>query len=115
MDEKERRKNPDRKKQSLLYKNNPNNKLRTKDLALKRLFGIDLKEYNEMLLKQNNSCAICQKQHADKAKRTLAVDHCHKTGEVRGLLCTNCNLALGNFKDNTELMQKAINYLKGNI
>ena len=63
-----------------------------------------------MFDKQGGVCEIC-KQMCPTGKR-LAVDHCHKTNNVRGLLCSECNTGLGKFRDNTELLLKAINYLE---
>lgn len=77
----------------------------------KNTYGISLEDYNVLLEIQNNTCAICNKPPT-KHKR-LAVDHCHKEGHVRGLLCTSCNVGLGNFKDNTGLLLKAVEYLGG--
>ena len=65
--------------------------------------------YNAMWLAQDGKCAICR-QVCIKA---LAVDHCHKTGKIRGLLCMRCNTALGMFKDDPALLLKAIEYLSG--
>lgn len=80
-----------------------------KDRALRTQYGISLEEYNSQLNIQNRLCAICNlppnKQFA------LAVDHDHQTGKIRELLCINCNMALGGFKDNIKLLQKAIQYL----
>jgi hypothetical protein len=69
-----------------------------------------------MLVNQNYVCAICGESETCKDSRinkprSLAVDHCHQSGKVRGLLCTTCNKSLGGFKDNSVLLQKAINYL----
>lgn len=64
---------------------------------------------------QNGLCAICNKPETAFMKTKtmfLAVDHDHATGEVRGLLCTNCNNGLGRFNDNIELLQKAIQYIE---
>lgn len=82
-------------------------------------FGITALEYEMMHKKQNGKCAICGKPESanDKHKtelRQLAVDHCHKKGKVRGLLCTNCNLGIGQFKDSISILKKAIKYLKLN-
>ena len=60
---------------------------------------------------QNGRCAICGK-HQNKFKKALSVDHCHKKGIIRGLLCNSCNLGLGKFYDNCELLNNAIYYLK---
>lgn len=79
---------------------------------LKRNYGITPEDYNEMFEAQEGCCAICS-THQVSMKHKLHVDHCHKTGKVRGLLCKNCNLALGNFQDSTKLLLKAIQYLEG--
>lgn len=80
---------------------------------LKHRYGITLDEYNKMFIEQKGCCKICN-IHQINITRKLAVDHCHKTQEVRGLLCNNCNTALGLFKDNITTMANAINYLKEN-
>lgn len=61
-----------------------------------------------MLEKQNGVCAICG--HKDK-KKSLAVDHDHKTGKIRGLLCGRCNPALGFIQESTELIKQLLKYL----
>ena len=66
-----------------------------------------------MYKEQDNSCKICN-THKDDTKMGLVIDHCHKTLEVRGLLCHHCNVALGHLKDDTELLDKAKQYLKTN-
>jgi hypothetical protein len=73
---------------------NNRNKSRIKGYVLKRLYGISLEDYQKMLSSQKNCCKICLKQSIIGARK-LAVDHCHKTGKIRGLLCTNCNIFLG--------------------
>lgn len=60
---------------------------------LKKKYGISLKQYNYMLKKQGYKCAICGKHQKDE-KRNFAVDHCHKTKIVRGILCNYCNSRL---------------------
>jgi hypothetical protein len=75
--------------------------------AIKRNFGITVEDYDKMFIAQSGRCAIC---HCESTK-ALAVDHCHTTGKVRGLLCTSCNTGLGLFKDNLELLEKAKLYL----
>ena len=62
---------------------------------------------DEMKIEQDNKCAICNSQF-----NILAVDHCHVTGNVRGLLCNNCNNGLGRFKDNKQFLENAIKYLE---
>ena len=76
-----------------------------------KMFDITKEQYLEMLEQQKHVCAICGGK--DKTRR-LAVDHCHTTGVIRGLLCSGCNTSLGQFKDSVELLQKAIQYLKDN-
>ena len=63
-----------------------------------------------MLGAQNGRCAICGRPETEAGG--LAVDHCHATGKVRGLLCTLCNTALGKFRDRTDILRAAIRYLE---
>lgn len=86
------------------------------DRNLKRTYGLSRKEYNEILKSQNNGCAICgEKETSIEVKtgttRSLAVDHCHNSQKIRGLLCWRCNGTLGKINDNVELLQSMINYL----
>ena len=75
---------------------------------LRRKFGITLDEYNRLLEKQGGVCAICG---ASPQNRNLSVDHDHATGKVRGLLCVNCNSAMGQAGDDPARLQKMIEYL----
>lgn len=74
-------------------------------------YGITEAVYNDMFKKQKGCCAICEKHQTEFNKR-FAVDHCHKTGEVRALLCMNCNTGIGSLQDNSEVVFKAYKYLK---
>jgi hypothetical protein len=85
-------------------------KLENKNNYLKNTYNIDLIVYNKMLAEQNYKCAICKK-HEDELKSCLCVDHCHTSNDVRGLLCVNCNHALGKFDDNIDTLLNAIKYL----
>ena len=89
-------------------------KRKAADSHLVRNFNITIEDYEQMLKDQNNVCAICgqaeTKVYSGKVI-SLAVDHCHDTGAVRGLLCSKCNTALGGFNDSQEILEKAINYL----
>lgn len=75
-----------------------------------------LQEYERLRLLQDNKCAICGKPETEIDKKynkikDLAVDHCHKAGAVRGLLCSSCNRGLGQLKDDPEVCLKAAAYL----
>lgn len=73
-------------------------------------FGITLKDYNELFQKQEGKCGGCER-HQTEFKRRLAVDHCHKTGVIRGLLCHFCNRALGLVLDNEKTLINLSNYV----
>ena len=78
--------------------------------TIKYRYGITTEQYFEMLKDQNGGCAICGKIF----DRALDIDHCHRTGKIRGLLCNNCNQAVGRFQDSIENLKKAITYLEKN-
>lgn len=84
--------------------------------CLKRKYGLTYEAYYELLQKQNGVCAICGTDNPGNARGgrcpRMAVDHCHKTRKVRGLLCQSCNKGLGNLKDSPDVVEKAISYLK---
>jgi len=82
-----------------------------RNYTLKSKFDITLNDYDDLLKKQDGRCAICGMINSE-TKYDFSVDHDHKTGNIRGLLCTNCNLALGNFKDNPFVLLKAFKYLR---
>lgn len=77
---------------------------------LKNKYGITLNQWNELRQKQNYECAICG-IHENDNKKSLAIDHNHETGEIRGLLCTTCNTGIGLLKDDIKLVEKALKYL----
>jgi len=79
----------------------------------KKQYGITIEQYDEMLAAQNGGCAICGEKTPGGRTKNFAVDHCHTTGKVRGLLCTKCNRGLGLFNDRTDLLKLATNYLLG--
>ena len=86
------------------------NKNHRRSQQLTKKYGITLEDYEVMLESQNHTCKICATGEP-RGVGTWKVDHCHTTGKVRGLLCNNCNLGLGNFKDNTVVLAAAIKYL----
>ncbi len=89
-----------------------NNKERHKESHqkwyLKHKYNLTLEEYRTLVAAQNNECAICRLP----ATKTLAVDHCHSSGLVRGLLCKQCNFILGFSKDSIEILKNCISYLE---
>jgi hypothetical protein len=87
------------------------NKDRSKDNAMLRKYGITLKQCESLKEKQEYCCALCG-EHESANKQGLVVDHCHVSGNVRKLLCPPCNVGLGMFKDNPELLIKAADYIK---
>lgn len=78
---------------------------------LERKYGINIKDYDRMFEEQNGKCDICKKDQ-DTFDRRLCVDHCHRTGVVRGLLCDKCNRLIGQANDNIDILNNSIEYLK---
>jgi len=92
-------------------------KSKHKNSCLKKSYGIDLFQYKELLARQGGVCAIClQKENIidsrTKEFKQLSVDHDHVSGKVRGLLCHNCNRAIGLLKDDVNKLQRALEYLR---
>lgn len=88
-----------------------------RNYALVRNYGITLEQYTQRLTEQNHLCAICKQPETKRSSRTgnlfyLAVDHCHTTGKIRGLLCKRCNMILGSVEDKESILESAIRYLK---
>ena len=79
---------------------------------LKNKFGIDRQTYDDMLELQNGVCAICGTSDPGYKRGAWSVDHDHRSGKVRGLLCNHCNLLLGHARDSIENLRRAIDYLK---
>jgi len=88
----------------------PEYKVWKKNRSLVYKYGITLDEYNDMHYKQRGTCAICEKPEPIKTQ-PLAVDHCHDTGKVRGLLCSNCNMGIGKLMDDEKIILKAAEYI----
>lgn len=82
--------------------------------SYQRRYGITREIFLEMRERQNRCCAICGRHEDEKLSRwgTLCIDHDHKTGQVRKLLCAQCNKGLGSFRDSPELLEKAMEYIK---
>lgn len=81
---------------------------------IQKKYGLTREQYEKMLLSQNSACAICLKPEGGKYREKvihLSVDHDHNTGRVRGLLCRDCNTAIGKLREDTEAMNRAVIYL----
>lgn len=90
-------------------KNNPAYKERRRKARWLRIYGLTEIEYAALLGIQSGNCKVCNFFMVEPH-----IDHCHKTGKVRGLLCQGCNIGLGAFKESTASLLKAIEYLKSN-
>lgn len=103
----------ERKKRREWYRNNPE---KTRQMNIKAKFGIDSFVFKALLLNQENKCSICGNLFdfdSKKGSRTYPhIDHNHETGEIRGVLCGNCNIGIGNFKEDEGFLLNAIFYLK---
>jgi hypothetical protein len=92
-----------------MKKYNKKNYILFHERGIAKRYNLTLEQYADLKNEYNNKCAICGKTCKNKR---LCVDHDHKTGKIRGMLCHLCNRGLGHFQDNPELLDKAINYLK---
>ena len=82
------------------------------EAQLRCVYNMTLLDYAKMYKEQGGCCAICGTPQR-KLKKRLSVDHDHATDMVRGLLCLRCNVGLGCFEDNVEILSRAMSYLKG--
>jgi hypothetical protein len=119
-------KNEDAKKRAKLPKNLEKNKIKSsiyrKQNPEKFKLGVKMSSYKKQGIKitkqeykklydfYNGYCAICG-EHNSSQKKDLSLDHCHNTKKIRGFLCDNCNTGIGKFKDNINIMLKAIEYI----
>lgn len=93
-------------------KNNPQ---KWRAIERRRRYGISPEEFDRLYAEQKGECGVCSKKIFDgsgQGRDALAVDHDHKTGKIRGLLCAVCNRGLGMFEDSPERLEKAAIYLK---
>lgn len=97
------------------YNKNPDKHIKyVINKRLKKKYNLTYDDKLNLLYKQNNQCAICKT--INPGKKGWQIDHCHTTNEIRGILCSSCNLGLGLFKDNIKILWNAIKYLlKGKI
>lgn len=103
-------KNPDYFKDR--YANNEEYRDNRKNSQYLNRYGITLEEYNQLLENQNGGCAICGTANAGKDRKYFCIDHNHKTGKVRGLLCPKCNQGIGLLQDSPRILIAAAEYLK---
>ena len=103
-----------RAKQRDIHKKDPD-LMRSRHFA--RTYGISIEEYNALFQSQKGLCLICERPESGYFRgepKRLAIDHCHETGKVRGLLCSNCNRGIGFFQEDKKRMLSAIQYLEKN-
>ena len=83
-----------------------------KERHLQKKWGMTLEDLYNLMDSQNHECAICRIDLESLGPKRTHIDHCHKTDKIRGILCSNCNMALGLLKDDSELLIKAVKYLE---
>lgn len=93
------------------YRATANGKRVNRAACLRYKYGITLVDYEAMLSQQQGACAICGGPQQGKPGKFLDVDHNHTTGQIRGLLCRQCNRTLGLVKEDTDLLLRMVNYL----
>ena len=100
-----------RKNHSVRYHSSSKYKDAKRSAYIKNRHGIDAETYEAMLAAQDYSCAICGVELSSRGHGTH-LDHCHTSGKLRAMLCTNCNRGLGHFQDNVDFLESAIEYLR---
>ena len=110
--EKQKQKNNLQKENRKKYYSSEDGVRSSRKSHLKRTYGITIEEYEFKLNNQDNKCAICNNYNTHDKHGVLAVDHCHKTGLIRDLLCFKCNAALGAVNEDIDILKKMIKYLK---
>jgi hypothetical protein len=86
-----------------------------RDQRLRREYGITLADYEALLVKQKNRCAICRVEKPAGRWDVWHIDHCHDKGHVRGILCSSCNHGIGQFRDDPALLRRAADYLEAPV
>ena len=98
----------------------PNSHIAKREARMKKKYGLEYGEYEKLWEESRGLCKLCgisltrPERSKGQVLSAACVDHCHTSGKIRGLICNGCNKGLGLFKDNIDLLQKAINYLKEN-
>ncbi len=96
------------------YDNPERSKLSARSRQIKHKYGLTLDDYESLLKQQDYCCAICEcSTDSPRVQGSMAVDHCHNTGKIRGLLCNQCNRAIGMLDDSPTLLKKSYRYLTG--
>lgn len=95
-----------------VQRNQEKRKAYEKQNNLKRYYGLTQEQFDMLFAKQDGRCAICGRKPEGNVQKAICVDHDHATNAVRGLLCGDCNKALGLFNDDVNLLQQAIQYLQ---
>ena len=100
-----------------IYSSRPEIKQRYKMLKIEKTYGLSEEDFKTLLSDQESMCGICGTEFTEdisleKRSHSPHVDHCHTSGEVRGLLCVNCNAGLGQFKDSVKILLSAVEYLQ---
>lgn len=106
--------NPCRRARRRSYYEAPGGREKARAKHVEQTYGLSPEEYCEMIERQNNRCAACGNKETKKVKGTLCalqVDHDHKTGRVRGLLCSQCNVALGHLRDSERRARGLVRYI----
>ena len=86
-------------------------RLKRKTYYLGKKYGLSYEQYSKMIVNQDNKCRLCLNEF--KVKRHIHVDHCHDTGQVRGIICFKCNQSIGKLGDTIESLERVVRYLKG--
>lgn len=90
-------------------------KYKAKERMLKYRYSLTIDSYHSMYEEQNKSCKICLKEYELGGWKGLYVDHCHRTGKVRGLLCPKCNTMIGVLNEDIELLRSMAKYIEDNL
>lgn len=85
---------------------------RDSDYNRKKQWGLTREQFEQMKADQGGRCAICGTEYWGGKHKEAIIDHCHKTGKIRGLLCNRCNQAMGKFEDDPDLLEKVVVYLR---
>jgi len=102
-------------KEKIIFKHSnyrSNNKDKTAKYLINKRYGIGVEEFEKMKLRQESRCAICNRHVNETKRKVLCVDHDHKTGYVRGLLCHGCNSGIGLLMESEEILLRSIEYLR---